>query len=709
MNQKAFLLGFFSIAGQILLLREVVSSLHGNELFIGTAFCGWMITISIGAGIGGRGRWLKSTSLFIIGLVLLPASIVAIRLMPTLFISVPGQYLPFYISILISMVVMIPISLISGMLFPVISNEGHRPAASIARVYLFEGLGAFLGGALMAVSLGWVVSSLQAGFIIALVVISALMAIGKRSKYWYLFPAVLILAVVFYGNIIDKAIDRVRYDPYTVEDSFDTRYTHQTILARENNSALLTDNKIEIVFPDELTAENLIIPPLLYHENARMVLYFGRPEWGVSEIVSELAGIKLEALDPRDGLTARLADNTDLAANVSIKHQDPIKYARESGLRSVYDWFDIIVLNPGDLSRFRSARYPEESNLIGMKSMLKDDGVLFYPTSIDTDRHISDEKRQLLSVIYGTLKREFRHVHVWPGEMTLFFASDSLDFKLPYDSLIDHLSSMSYRPDYVNENYLFDRLDSIKTARLIKAVTSDATINTIDRPRIIPRQLKLNAMLSDVDRNIISLLYDTRWVVIIAIIIIAGILIVPLFFRQRRRVYALPIYFIAGLVSLSLELITFYLYQSTVGALYSDMAILIGIFMLGLAVGTYYSLRLNKENLEIPALLLLVSTSFMFYILYERVFIFILPFYAIFLFVVSVATGSLFVAATDRYYYGKSRANRGLGYAFEIGGSALAALVTTTILLTIIGLPTLMISIIVITGMTLIGAMVTIR
>jgi hypothetical protein len=139
------------------------------------------------------------------------------------------------------------------------------------------------------------------------------------------------------------------------------------------------------------------------------------------------------------------------------------------------------------------------------------------------------------------------------------------------------------------------------------------------------------------------------------------------------------------------------------------MAILIGVFMLGLAVGTYYSLRLNKENLEIPALLLLVSTSFMFYILYERVFIFVLPFYAIFLFVVSVATGSLFVAATDRYYYGKSRANRGLGYAFEIGGSALAALVTTTILLPIIGLPTLMISIIVITGVTLIGAMVTIR
>ena len=54
MNRKAFLLGLLSIGGQTLLLKELVSSLNGDELFIGTALFGWLISIAIGAYLGGR-------------------------------------------------------------------------------------------------------------------------------------------------------------------------------------------------------------------------------------------------------------------------------------------------------------------------------------------------------------------------------------------------------------------------------------------------------------------------------------------------------------------------------------------------------------------------------------------------------------------------------------------------------------------------------
>jgi hypothetical protein len=42
MRRLAFLLGFYSACGQVLLLRELVSSFNGDELFIGTALFGWL-------------------------------------------------------------------------------------------------------------------------------------------------------------------------------------------------------------------------------------------------------------------------------------------------------------------------------------------------------------------------------------------------------------------------------------------------------------------------------------------------------------------------------------------------------------------------------------------------------------------------------------------------------------------------------------------
>ena len=93
----------------------------------------------------------------------------------------------------------------------------------------------------------------------------------------------------------------------------------------------------------------------------------------------------------------------------------------------------------------------------------------------------------------------------------------------------------------------------------------------------------------------------------------------------------------------------------------------------------------------------------------DKVLLFLLPYYSVFIFVTAVATGSLFTAATDRYYYGRSECGRGTGYAFEIAGSALGALTVTTILLPIFGLPCLLISIIVLLGLTLIGAIVTVN
>nr|MBN2277581.1 hypothetical protein [candidate division Zixibacteria bacterium] len=708
MKRQAFLLGFFSTGGQILLLRELVSSFNGNELLIGIAFFGWMIAIALGAIFGGRIKIkLPPTALFIIGAIILPGLIIDIRLIPLLLTTVIGEVIPFSTAALCSMALMIPIGFVSGRLFTAIARREHRPAASVVVVYLFEGLGAFVGGAAITALIGVVFSTLAMSLAIGAVVV--ILLFESDSRPGILVQAVLLMAVLvliwFQVSELDLAIDRHKYRAYRVEKTFDTHYSHQTILSRENTFTLLTDNMVEAVYPDQVGTENTLIPPLLYHPGIKRILIIGRAEFGIRQLAGSLTGLMITAVDPRPSLDGEIDRYLPADGPLLRDSDDPLKYFIRHNSAHFYD---LIILNPGPPDNYRNGRFLTERFLGLTKTLLKSDGILYYPSDYDTDRYISPEKKELLTVIFYTLEANFRHVHIWPGEKTLFLASDSDCFKIPAGALFARIDSLGYMPQYINQAYLADRLNELRVDRLEQAVSEKSGINTIEKPILEYLQAIYRSQTGPLDRNIVPYIFkENKWVIFIPGIILLLFLVLVMG-RQKRRRFGLFLYFTAGVVSLSLELIAFYLYQATAGSLYAEMSILIGVFMLGLSLGTYYSYRINKENLEFPALLLLLTAAVILLVTHHRINPGALLFYHIFfLFTVALATGSLFVAATDRYYYGRAEVNRGIGYAMEILGSAIGALLTTTILLPLIGLPWLLGAIIIILILSLVGAIIT--
>ncbi|MEW5995586.1 MAG: hypothetical protein AB1744_14480, partial [Candidatus Zixiibacteriota bacterium] len=83
MNRRAFLLGFYAIGSQALLLRELMSSLNGDELFIGTALFGWLLAVALGAYLGGRAAAaVRAEHLLIFGSFMLPLVVAVTRLTP---------------------------------------------------------------------------------------------------------------------------------------------------------------------------------------------------------------------------------------------------------------------------------------------------------------------------------------------------------------------------------------------------------------------------------------------------------------------------------------------------------------------------------------------------------------------------------------------------------------------------------------------------
>jgi spermidine synthase len=712
MNRQGFLLGFFSTGAQVLLLRELVSSLNGSELFIGTALFGWLIAVATGAYLGGRANVnAKSPALFGIGALLLPTLIITTRLSPLLATNVVGEIIPFSTATIISIMVTLPVGLLSGWLFTAILKSYRTDAGLIMRLYFVEGIGAGVAGIVITLLVGAVLSTLAMAAAITLVVLLGIVVAsrGWRSARDGPVLAVALAAIVLAAILaprMDRAIDGMKYGSYRVISSLDTPYSHQAILTRDSTVVLVTDNTVEAVEPNLITAENLLLPPFAYKPEAKRVLVFGRTEFGIEQLAGRLADIELTAVDPRRVLSLETKVSSP---NIQVTRvtDDPLAFVLRGGAEQR---FDVIIVNPGDFGSFRGSRLVTERFLRAARQLLSPDGIFYLPTQYDSDRYVTSRESRLLAVIHNTLRNAFRQVEVWPGNMTLFFASDRAAFNIPYDSLISNLSRLTYVPQYINDNYLFDRLSDFKKERLLGAVGSSWEVNSQNRPVLTHYQTLYRAKLRNLDSRFASLLLEKRWWYAAVPILILALLIATIIRNRRRRSYGLFLYFVAGLISLSLEMISFYVYQTQAGSLYSELAVLIGVFMFGLSAGAYATYKTKAKHADVCALLMLSAATLIFAATYQSVpTAMLLIYHLLFLLTVALGTGSLFAAATRRYYELDPARNRGAGYAFELVGSAVGAILPTTVFLPTIGLTWLLVSVLLILASAIVGCLLTLR
>ncbi len=711
-RSKPFLLGLYSISGQVLLLRELISSFNGDELLIGWAMFGWLSAVAVGAYAGGRvGRAVGAEAMFIGGSIMLVLLVPAVRLCPMLISDVVGQVIPFGTAAVISTLAMLPVALLSGWLFTTLAREGWATADAIVTVYLWEGIGAFVGGVLIACLAGGLMSNLALTLAVAIAVVAfvLLMRRDRRPVITWLFTVVTLLLLTGVSSLagrLDEALDRIKYPQYEVLKSFDTHYGRQSLLSRDDLLILLSDNKTEAILPDLERAENLLIPPLLCRPGARDILYFGRCEFGIAHLARAFPQLQITAVDPRWQLTSAIDQAMQFPGGVSRLTDDPVSFiAARAGL----DWYDVIIVDAGEPDSYRTSRLLGVEFFMQARRLLREDGLLVVPTGYDTDRYVSDETAMILSTIHQSLAVSFEDVVMWPGTGTVFMASASEVCRPDVDAIVSRLDSMEYQPVYLSEGFLRDRLSEFKLDRLNASLIGTDQVNSVARP-VLPHLQGMYRSRSGFDRAILSLWFNQPYAVLIGLTPLLAVLAYASFGRARRRRFGLFLYSTAGLVSIALELLSFYVYQTTAGSLYAEMAALVGAFMLGLAGGTYYSRKLQSRHLEYPALIVLLIAVTIFFLSWHRIDSQVaLAYHLMFLFVVALASGSLFVAATARYYEDRPLTNRGVGYAVELLGSAIGALVTLAVLLPMVGISWVLILLGAVLVVALVGALLTER
>ncbi|MEW5995376.1 MAG: hypothetical protein AB1744_13420, partial [Candidatus Zixiibacteriota bacterium] len=455
----------------------------------------------------------------------------------------------------------------------------------------------------------------------------------------------LAIAVLVFGGIIegvDRYLEETKYEAYRVEATFDTHYAHQTIVSRDSLVVLLTDNTVEASYPEPETAENLLLPPLLYKPDAKEVLLIGRGELGVAQLAGTIPDLTLTTLDPRRKLSRHLDElipclpagrGTATDGSMERINDDPVAFF---GRGHVGERYDVVIVNPGEFDSYRNSRLLTGRFLQAVRSSLTPGGILCLPRSYDTDRYVTGDVQQVLGTIRNVLAEGFAHVAIWPGTMTLFLASDRALFDISYDTLVSRIQRLPFEPQYIQDYYLYDRLDQLRRDRLHQAITHTGARNNLRRPILAQYQALYRARTDKFDRQVLSLVFGSRiWLVVLPFGLMAFCVIAAVGGSARRR-FGLFLYLVAGLVSLALELLSFYVYQSSAGSLYAELAVLIGAFMLGLAFGTWYSVRMKGERMEYPALLTLLTACVLFLLTFERVDPRAqLPYHLLFLFVVA--------------------------------------------------------------------------
>src|SRR5271165_3574482 len=169
------LIGLAATVAQILLLRELLVVFYGNEISLGILLASWLVWTSIGSSLFGRKAfWLDDARRVLAGLqallaAMLPLTIVAVRSVKGIFITVPGEMLGPWPMLLTALVVLCPLCLLSGGAFSagsrlVAKETASGSASATGVVYLLEAIGAGIGGLVASLVLVSHYTSFQVAF-----------------------------------------------------------------------------------------------------------------------------------------------------------------------------------------------------------------------------------------------------------------------------------------------------------------------------------------------------------------------------------------------------------------------------------------------------------------------------------------------------------------------------------------------------------------
>jgi spermidine synthase len=585
-------LGLSSVATQLSLLRELLGAFSGNELVLGICLGNWFALTAAGAWLGeAAARLRRPRPAFVAGqfaAALIPlAQVAAVRgLRDVVFMR--GEAVGLTGTWLGSMALLAPFCIVAGALLTlgcrVLAADAGTTA--IGPVYCADAAGSVAGGALFvfvlvphfdhfALLCAPAFLNLAAG---------ALLAWRIRSRALAATGAALACGLALGVSLGDA-------------DALTTALQHrgERVVYRANSpygrlivcdsSGLLTfyENGVPVAATQNTTqVEEAVHYAMCQRPGARRVLLIGGGVAGdAREILRypSVAGVTYVELDPAIIAAGRrlVAGNLD-DPRIILAAADGRRFVRGSRGR-----FDVVIVDLPDPSTSQLNRFYTAGFFAEARGAMGPDGVLAFGLG-HYENFAGPELARLLSCARRTLQGAFAHVVLLPGGRVFFLASDG-----PLDPDVARLIDASaVRPRLVNRNYLGATLSPDRMADIGRASSRPAALNTDLNPVLYYYELR-------------------RWMSqfggMSAALGVALALAVAVYLAALGPVPR--VIFAAGFAASGLEIVLLLGFQMLYGSVYRQVGLVVTVFMAGLAAGAWAAGRAAPRVVAARALAVL--------------------------------------------------------------------------------------------------------
>jgi spermidine synthase len=612
------LVGFTAVIGQIVLMRELIVALSGNEISLGIMVATWLWWTAAGSALASR-VWARRGHIRRVAAALeccvglaLPATIWGVRASKVLFQTVPGELIgpvPMLLTCLFSLSIFCTLS---GCLYVAAARlykEECLVSAAVASssAYLFEGAGSAIGGVVASLLLLRFLESFQIAALVLLgnVWMAGILLFGKsrREKLAvFLFAAALALPLfVYVAPQLRRSSQSIFWRGFRLLDSRDSIYGNLAVLETGAVRSIYDNGIILANAPDPAAAEEGIHYALLEHPApSSMLLIGGGMNGSISQALTHPTVKRLDyvELDPalmRFASAFFVPETTSLTdRRVRIHYADGRQF-----LRTTRDSFDVVIVDlpepqTAQLNRFYTAEFFRNA-----REHLNWGGLLALQLRASED-YISPELAEFLRCIYRTLRETFPYTAVIPGESIHFFASSSPNL-LTDDAaiLIARLRQRNLQTRYVREYFIPFRMmpDRMMQIRELLRPTDGTPVNRDFQPIayyfdvvLWSAQFKASHYQWFQTAARIPFTGVAAGILVLALGLALSMACLP---KRENKPGAAAVSCVAttGFTLMALQLCLLLAFQSIYGYVYNELAILIGMFMGGIAVGSWLAIR----------------------------------------------------------------------------------------------------------------------
>ena len=711
--------GFGETIGQVLLIRELLVNFQGNELSLGIIFACWLLMIAFGSwGLGRFTEKLKpQPSTFVFTLILyafiLPSQLLLARVVNAIIGISPGEIAGLLHILYASLLVLTPLCLVHGFQFPlachILAAQKGKPAAQVGRIYVAEALGCMAGGALLTYVLVHHFTHTEIAALTVLINLAAgIVLLRPLLSHQFLFSKVFILAVCITGVIFlnSKVLDELDFlsaqwqwqghKLVHVQNS-----VYQNIAVTQKGEQLNFFGGGMLLFthpvPDIRFVEEMSHFPLLHHPAPQKVLLIG----GTVDIIQELRKHSVTEIyytEP-DPLIIRTAEDY-LSVNLSQLPETKVEYTDgRLFIQRTEEKFDAVIMNLPSPSTLQLNRFYTREFFNEVRGILSSQGILAFSLP-SSEAYVSEEMARLNNSIFKTLRTVFSAVAVIPGDFNIFLASPASGL-LPQSTaeICRRFEQRGLDTKLFTSSYIRYKLSPQRVSGLTAHLGGEGELNSDSKPVATFYNLALwNAMFYPGLKGIFDTALKVKlWWFLPCL----PLFLLPVLLNLRRKRFPVSSVALAvlttGFAGISLSIVLLFAFQVTSGYLYQKIGILIGAFMLGLALGGYIMNRLlARVNRDIFVLSQIeIAIALYAFLLPYPVLVFTQPLLVpgeVLFSLLNLTTGFLvgleFPLAGKVYLQRSNQVGQVAGFlsAADLWGSVVGALLTGVLFIPILGL-----------------------